>query len=209
MPTAKKHSNAFELAREIYSGHGVDVEEALTALAKIPISLHCWQGDDVRGFENVNSAIGGGLAVTGNYPGKARTPDELRADFETALRMIPGRHRFSLHASYGEFGGKKIGRDQIEPKHFSPWIDWARDLKIGLDFNPTCFAHPKASDGFTLAHPDNSIRAFWIHHCHIAPNVGAEMGEALNNPCVTNLWVPDGFKDPPADRKAARERLLE
>ncbi|HEY6225531.1 MAG TPA: L-rhamnose isomerase [Verrucomicrobiae bacterium] len=209
MPTAKKHSNAFELAREIYSGHGVDVEEALTALAKIPISLHCWQGDDVRGFENVNSAIGGGLAVTGNYPGAARTPEELRADFETALRMIPGRHRFSLHASYGEFAGKKVDRDEIEPKHFRGWIDWAKGLKIGLDFNQTCFAHSKANDGFTLAHPDKGIRDFWIEHCRRAREIGATIGKALTNTCITNLWVPDGFKDTPADRKAARERLLE
>jgi L-rhamnose isomerase len=206
MPIAKK---GFEVACEIYNAHGVDVEDAIAALARIPISLHCWQGDDVRGFENNSSAIGGGLAVTGNYPGKATTPDELRADFETALRMIPGRHRFSLHASYGEFGARKIDRDEIERKHFRHWIDWARDLKIGLDFNPTCFAHPKASDGFTLAHPNKSIRAFWIEHCCRAREVGAAMGKSLDNPCVTNFWVPDGFKDTPADRKAARERLLE
>jgi L-rhamnose isomerase len=206
MPIAKK---GFEVAREIYSAHGVDVEDAIAALAKIPISLHCWQGDDVQGFENSSSAIGGGLAVTGNYPGAARTPEELRADFETALRMIPGRHRFNLHASYGEFAGKKVDRDQIEPKHFRGWIDWARGLKIGLDFNPTCFAHLKASDGFTLANRDKSIRDFWIEHCRRAREVGAAMGKALNNPCVTNLWVPDGFKDTPADRKGARERLLD
>jgi L-rhamnose isomerase len=209
MPTTKKASTAFALAREIYSAHGVDVEEALRALAKIPISLHCWQGDDVQGFENVNSAIGGGLAVTGNYPGKARTPDELRADFEMALRLIPGRHRFSLHASYGEFGGKNVDRDQIESTHFAAWVDWAKQLKIGLDFNPTCFAHPKAADGFTLSHPDKAIRDFWIAHCQRAREVGASMGKALKDACVTNLWVPDGFKDTPADRKAPRERLLE
>src|SRR4051812_3713659 len=209
MPNAKNHSHTFELAREIYGGHGVDVEDALASLAKIPISLHCWQGDDVQGFENVGSAIGGGLAVTGHYPGKARTPAELRADFEMALRMIPGRHRFSLHASYGEFGSKKVNRDQIEPKHFRGWIDWAKSLNIGLDFNHTCFAHPQASDGFTLSHPDKGIRDFWIEHCRRAREIGAAIGKSLANTCITNLWVPDGFKDTPADRKSARERLLE
>ena len=210
MPGGKKtNSNAFAIAREIYEARAVDVEEALRRLAEIPISLHCWQGDDVRGFENVGGAIGGGLAVTGNYPGKARTPEELRADFEVALRMIPGRHRLSLHASYGEFGGKKVDRDQIDAKRFRGWIDWAKELGIGLDFNPTCFAHPKAADGFTLAHSDKAIRAFWIEHCRRAREIGAAMGKALRNRCITNLWAPDGFKDTPADRKAPRERLLE
>jgi L-rhamnose isomerase len=209
MPARKRGSTAFEVAREIYAANSVDVEKALGALAKIPISLHCWQGDDVQGFENRGAAIGGGLAVTGNYPGKARTPEELRADFETALRLIPGRHRFSLHASYGEFGSKKIDRDEIEPAHFPGWIDWARRLKIGLDFNQTCFAHPKAADGFTLSHQDKAIRAFWIEHCRRARDIGAFIGKSLANPCITNLWVPDGFKDTPADRKSPRERLLE
>jgi L-rhamnose isomerase len=209
MPIAQKSSAAFEIAREIYAAHGVEVEDALAAVTKIPISLHCWQGDDVQGFENAGNAIGGGLAVTGNYPGKAQTPDELRADFEMALRMIPGRHRFSLHASYGEFGGKKVDRDEIELEHFRGWIDWAKKLKIGLDFNQTCFAHPKAADGFTLANPNKGIRDFWIEHCRRAREIGAAIGKALGNPCITNLWVPDGFKDTPADRKGARERLLE
>lgn len=206
MPVASK---AFAIAREIYSAHDVDVETALKALAKIPISLHCWQGDDVQGFENTKSAIGGGLAVTGNYPGRARTPEELRGDFEMALRMIPGRHRFSLHASYGEFGDKRVDRDEIAPQHFLGWIEWAKEQRIGLDFNQTCFAHPKAADGFTLAHADKGIRNFWIEHCQRAREIGAAMGKALNNACITNLWVPDGFKDTPADRKEARERLLE
>jgi L-rhamnose isomerase len=210
MPAGKKTtSNAFAIAREIYEARGVDLEEALAALARIPISLHCWQGDDVQGFENAGGTIGGGLAVTGNYPGKARTAEELRADFEVALRMIPGRHRFSLHASYGEFGGKKVDRDKIEAKHFRGWIDWAKELGIGLDFNPTCFAHPKAADGFTLAHSDKAIRGFWIEHSRRAREIGAAMGKALRNRCITNLWVPDGFKDTPADRKGPRERLVE
>jgi L-rhamnose isomerase len=206
MPVARK---AFQVAREIYSAQDVDVEGALKALAEIPISLHCWQGDDVQGFENTRSAIGGGLAVTGNYPGRARTPEELRNDFEIALRLIPGRHRFSLHASYGEFGGRKVDRDEITSQHFQGWIDWAKQQRIGLDFNQTCFAHPKAADGFTLAHADKGIRDFWIEHCERAREIGAAMGKALGNTCITNLWVPDGFKDTPADRKGARERLLE
>jgi L-rhamnose isomerase len=208
MPAAQKSSAAFAVARDIYATHHVDVEAAMRALAKIPISLHCWQGDDVQGFENSSRAIGGGLAVTGNYPGKARTPDELRADFETALGLIPGRHRFSLHASYGEFGGRTIDRNQIEPQYFRGWIDWAKGLKIGLDFNQTCFAHPKAADGFTLSHPNKRIREFWIEHCRRAREIGAAIGRALDNTCITNLWVPDGFKDTPADRKTPRERLL-
>src|ERR1051325_10730651 len=209
MPVTKKSAIAFQVARDIYAAHGVEVEDAIAALGKIPISLHFWQGDDVRGFENVSSAIGGGLAVTGNYPGAARTPEELRADFQTALRMIPGRHRFSLHASYGEFAGKKVDRDEIEPKHFRGWIDWAKGLKIGLDFNQTCFAHTKANDGFTLSHPDKGIRDFWIEHCRRAREIGVAIGKSLANTCITNLWLPDGLKNPPADRKAARERLLD
>jgi L-rhamnose isomerase len=206
MPPRPK--DAFSIAKAACAEHGVDVERALAALARIPISLHCWQGDDVGGFENTKAAIGGGLAVTGNYPGKARTPDELRADAETALRLIPGKHRFNLHASYGEFGGKKVDRDEIEPAHFRGWIDWAKALAIGLDFNPTCFAHPKAADGLTLAHPDKGIRNFWIEHCQRAREIGAHIGKTLGHRCITNLWVPDGFKDTPADRRGPRERLL-
>ena len=209
MPPTKKTSAAFAIAREAYAARGVDAEYAVSELAKIPISLHCWQGDDVQGFENTGNPIGGGLAVTGNYPGKARTVDDLRADFETALRMIPGRHRLSLHASYGEFGGRKVDRDEIEPGHFRGWIDWAKQLGIGLDFNQTCFAHPKAADGFTLSHTNKGIRDFWIEHCRRAREIGATIGKALGQGCITNLWVPDGFKDTPADRKGARERLLE
>ena len=198
---------AFRLACERYAALGVDVNRALKTLARIPISLHCWQGDDVGGFENGGSAIGGGLAVTGNYPGKARTPDELRADLEMALSLIPGRHRVNLHAMYGEFGGRKVDRDEIAPAHFKNWIAWAKANKLGLDFNPTCFAHPKAADGFTLSHRDKGIRKFWIEHCLRSRDIGAAMGKALGSPCVTNVWIPDGFKDTPTDRKAPRERL--
>lgn len=199
-------SAAFRLARERYAAMGVDVDCALTALAKIPVSLPCWQGDDVRGFENVGREIGGGLSITGSYPGKARTPDELRTDLEKALALIPGSHRVNLHAMYGEFGRRKVDRDEIAPEHFRNWIGWAKTLGLGLDFNPTCFAHPKA-DGFTLSHRDKGIREFWIEHCRRSRQIGAAMGKALGTPCVTNVWIPDGFKDTPADRRRPRERL--
>lgn len=196
-----------QLARERYAALGVNVDAALQALAKLPVSLHCWQGDDVGGFEHIGTALGGGLAVTGHYPGKARSPDELRADLEQALALIPGRHRVNLHACYGEFGGKKVDRDEIEPAHFRNWIAWAKENRLGLDFNPTCFAHPKAADGFTLSHRDKGIRRFWIEHCRRSREIGAAMGRALGTPCVTNVWIPDGFKDTPADRQAPRKRL--
>jgi L-rhamnose isomerase len=198
---------AYRLAAERYAAAGVNSQEALERLGRMPVSIHCWQGDDVGGFEAPAGAPGGGLAVTGNYPGRARTPDELRADLDTALALLPGRHRLNLHAFYGEFGGAKVDRDAIEPAHFQNWIDWARERGIGLDFNPTCFAHRHAADGFTLAHPDRGIRGFWIEHCRRAREIGAAFGQALGSPCVTNVWVPDGFKDTPADRMSARERL--
>jgi L-rhamnose isomerase len=205
-----KHVDAaWKLARERYAALGVDVEKAIKRLKSIPISLHCWQGDDVGGFEQQGDAIGGGLAVTGNYPGRARTPDELRADLDQALALIPGSHRLNLHAFYGDFGGKKVDRDGIEPAHFKGWIAWAKEQGVGLDFNPTCFAHPKAADGFTLASADKSIRKFWIEHCRRSREIGAAMGKALGSPCVTNVWVPDGFKDTPADRMGARTRLAD
>jgi L-rhamnose isomerase len=188
---------SFALAKERYAALGVNVDRALKILETIPISLHCWQGDD------------GGLVATGNYPGKARTPDELRADLEKAFSLIPGRHRLNLHAFYGEFGGKKVDRDQIAPEHFSRWISWAKQKGLGLDFNPTCFSHPKAADGFTLSHRDQAIREFWIEHCIRSREIGAAMGKALGKPCVTNVWIPDGMKDTPADRKAPRERLTD
>lgn len=198
----------YELAREQFALLGVDTETALATLARIPISMHCWQGDDVGGFERRCAELGGGLAVTGNYPGKARNIDELRSDIDAALRLIPGKHRLNLHASYGEFGGKRADRDEIEPAHFGEWIRWAKERGLGLDFNPTCFAHPRAADGFTLSHNDKTVRAFWIEHCRRARRIGSAMGKALG-PCVTNLWIPDGFKETPADRAAPRERLRE
>jgi L-rhamnose isomerase len=198
---------AYELARERYAGLGVDTDGALRRLAAIPLSLHCWQGDDVGGFENAGMELGGGLAVTGNYPGKARTPDELRADLDKALSLIPGRHRLSLHGSYAETGGRRVERNELTPEHFARWLDWAKGLHMGLDFNPTYFAHPKAVDGLTLTHPDEAIRRFWIEHGIACRKIGAYFGRELGTPCITNVWIPDGSKDTPADRKTPRERL--
>ena len=208
MATAKNIAASYKLARERYAALGVDTDKVRRALAKVPVSLHCWQGDDVGGFENIGGGLGGGLAVTGNYPGKARTPNELRADAELALSLIPGKHRFNLHACYAEVpAGKHVGRDEIEPRHFKAWIDWARSIGIGLDFNPTCFSHPKAASGYTLSHPDKAIRQFWIAHCQASREIGAAMGRALGSAAVTNIWIPDGMKDTPADRRGPRERL--
>ncbi len=207
--SAPSIEQAYRLATERYAALGVDAGAALERLAAIAVSVHCWQGDDVGGFEGTGEALSGGIAVTGNYPGKARTPEELRADLETAYALIPGRHRLNLHASYGEFGGRRVDRDQVEPAHFHGWADWAKAQKIGVDFNPTFFAHPNAADGFTLAHPDPGIRRFWIEHGMACRAVGAMFGQALGSACLTNFWVPDGSKDTPVDRKGPRERLAE
>jgi L-rhamnose isomerase len=205
---SKQIEKTFVLAKDRYAQHGVDVDRAMRQLARIPISLHCWQGDDVGGFEAGGGELGGGLAVTGNYPGKARTPDELRTDFEKALSVIPGRHRLNLHASYAETNGRKVDRNQLAPEHFSRWIDWARKNRLGMDFNPTFFSHPKAADGFTLSHRDKAIRQFWIEHGIACRHIGAAIGKGLGKPCITNVWIPDGYKDTPADRQGPRERLM-
>ncbi len=209
MSSRRKLEQAYRLARERYARLEVDTDEALRVLGRVPISIHCWQGDDVGGFENPNQQIGGGLAVTGSYPGKAGTADELRQDFEQALASIPGRHRFNLHASYAEPAGKREDRDALTPAGFRRWMDWAKSLKIGLDFNQTYFSHPKVVNGFTLTSPDKAIRQFWIEHGIRCREIGAAIGKALENPCLTNLWIPDGMKDTPADRKGPRERLIE
>ena len=199
----------YQLAREQFGAIGVDTESALAALSKVSISLPCWQGDDVRGFERSGTALGGGLAVTGNCPGRARNPDELRMDAELAFSLLPGRHRFNLHAIYGEFGRNHVDRDAIEADHFSAWTQWAAAQKVALDFNPTCFAHPRATDGFTLAHHDPAVREFWIEHCRRARRIAAAFGKTQQTPAMCNVWVPDGFKDTPADRQTPRERLAE
>jgi L-rhamnose isomerase len=206
---SQSKSVAFELACDRYAEHGVDVAAALRRLSSIAISVHCWQGDDVGGFENAGTDLGGGLAVTGNYPGKARNVDELRQDLELVYALVPGRHRLSLHAMYGEFAGRRVERNEIGPAHFAGWIDWARDRGLGLDFNPTFFAHPKAAARLTLSHADSNIREFWIEHGVRCRQVGAVMGRQLGSPCVTNFWIPDGSKDLPVDRRGPRERLAE
>jgi L-rhamnose isomerase len=209
MSTTRSIEQAYRLAKERYAALGVDTDKALTQLAGIPVSVHCWQGDDVGGFESAGEALGGGLAVTGNYPGKARTPEELRADFEQALSVLPGRHRFNLHACYAEMGRRKVDRDELSIAQFKNWIAWARSLKIGLDFNPTFFAHPKVVGGVTLTSAKKAVRQFWIEHGIRSREIGAAIGKALGNTCLTNLWIPDGMKDTPADRRGPRERLVE
>jgi len=203
-PSDQQIQDAYALARERYTSLGVDTDRALEALSKISISVHCWQGDDVAGFEYTGEALGGGLAATGNYPGKARTADELRSDLDKAYSLIPGRHRLNLHAMYAETGGKKVERNELQPEHFSNWIHWAKANQHGLDFNPTCFSHPKAASGMTLASYDEGIRKFWIEHCIACRKIGEVMGRELQTPCVTNIWIPDGIKDSPADRKTPR-----
>ncbi len=200
---------SFETAKQRYAEFGVDVEKAMQRLGGIAVSMHCWQGDDVGGFENEAGLTGGGIMATGNYPGKARTPHELRGDTEKALSLIPGTHRFSLHASYLEPGGKPVERDQIEPAHFQGWIDWAKQIGIGLDFNSTFFSHPKAADGFTLAHRDPPIRQFWVDHGIVCRKIGEAIGRQLGSPCIHNVWIPDGMKDVTIDRKGPRQLLKE
>ncbi len=199
----------FEDAKKTYSLWGVDVERALGTLASIPLSLHCWQGDDVGGFENAAGLTGGGIQATGNYPGKARNASELRSDYETAFSLIPGRHRANLHAIYAETGGKKVERDSLGPEHFAGWIAWAKNLGIGLDFNETYFSHPLAESGFTLASRDKKVRDFWVNHSVRCREIGEAMGKALGTPCVIDLWIADGYKDTPVDRFTPRQLLKE
>jgi L-rhamnose isomerase len=199
---------AYNLAKERYAALDVDTDKALADLEKISISLHCWQGDDVGGFENPGGQLSGGIAATGNYPGKARNPDELRKDLDVAYGLLPGSHRLNLHAIYLE-SDKKVERNAIEPRHFSAWKDWAKANRHGVDFNPTCFSHPKSADGFTLAHRDAGIRKFWVEHCMASRKIGEYFGRELGTPAVTNIWIPDGIKDTPADRQSPRRRLLE
>jgi L-rhamnose isomerase len=203
-----KIEQAFALARERYAGLGVDADAACAALRDISISLHCWQGDDVGGFENTRGLTDGGIQATGNYPGKARNADELRSDLAKALSLIPGRHRLNLHAIYAETGGQPVSRDELSLEHFQGWIEWAREQHLaGMDFNGTFFSHPLAAGGFTLASPDPGVRKFWVDHGVACRRIGAGIGAALQSPCITNVWIPDGYKDVTVDRLAPRERL--
>jgi L-rhamnose isomerase len=206
--------SGYASARDRYASDlGVNTDAALAALARVPLSVHCWQGDDVTGFESLDAGMAGaglsasGLAVTGNYPGKARNPEELRKDMDAAFSLIPGPHRANVHAMYAEFGGNKVDRDVIGPGHFAGWLDWARKRGVGLDFNASCFSHPKAADGFTLASRDPGIRKFWIAHVARCREISAGFGRELGTPCVHNLWIPDGCKDATVSRLEYRELL--
>jgi len=210
MMTSNQIEQMYDIAKEQYAAIGVDTDAVLERLKTIPVSMHCWQGDDVGGFEHVGGVeLSGGIQATGNYPGKARTIDELRGDIEKALSLIPGNHRLNLHACYLDNNGIFVERNEIEPKHFQSWIDWAKDKLHGLDFNPTYFSHEKAADGFTLSHPDTGIRDFWVEHGIACRKIGAEMGKQLGTATVTNVWIPDSYKDTPVDRVAPRQRLAD
>jgi L-rhamnose isomerase len=199
---------AYALSREKYADLGVDTDKAISRLQSVPLSIHCWQGDDVGGFEPSAAGLNGsGLQVTGSYPGKARNVQELRSDLHQAFALIPGRHRLNLHAMYGEFGGKPVERNEIEPGHFRGWVEWAKQEGLKLDFNATCFAHPKAAAGFTLSSKDPGIRRFWIDHVRLCRKIAAYLGRELQASSIHNLWIPDGSKDVPVDRWTYRALL--
>ena len=197
----------YEYAKQKYAQIGIDTEEVLRKLAELPISLHCWQGDDVSGFEDTGS-LSGGIMATGNYPGKARNPEELMQDIEEVLSFLPGKHKLNLHAIYA-ISDTPVERDKLEPKHFEKWVEFAKKNGLGLDINPTLFSHPLAADNLTLSHPDEKIRRFWIDHCKAMREIGAYFGKELGIPCVNNIWIPDGYKEIPADRIGPRRRLKE
>ena len=199
---------AYEVAKKRYSEIGVDTDAVLKKLQDVKISMHCWQGDDVHGFWNEDGELTGGILSTGNYPGAARTPEELRQDIEKAYSLIPGKHKLNLHAIYLDTD-EKVDLDEIEPRHFQKWVDWAKEHQVGLDFNPTSFSHPMMKDGFTLSSPDPKVRAFWIEHGKRSRRVAEYFGKELGETCYTNFWVPDGFKDNPVDRLTPRKRLME
>lgn len=199
----------YDLAKAEYEKWGINVDEVLKKLSEIKISIHCWQGDDVTGFEINEQELSGGIAATGNYPGKATTPEQLRGDLDKALSLIPGKHKINLHAIYAETNGKFVERDELKPEHFENWVNWAKERGLGLDFNPTIFSHPKASDGLTLSHPDKEIRDFWIRHAVACRKIGEYFGKELGQTCLTNIWIPDGYKDIPSDRLGPRRRLKE
>ncbi len=200
-------TEAYELAKKRYAELGVDTDKAVQKMEKIAISLHCWQTDDVTGFETTDVALSGGIQATGNYPGKATTIDQVRADLEKVLSLLPGKQRLNLHAIYGDFKGEMVDRDQIEPKHFQSWFDWCKAQGIGMDFNATCFSHPRAADGFTLSSKNEENRKFWVEHVKRCRAISAEAGKQLGTPCVHNTWIPDGSKDTPIDRNGHRALL--
>jgi L-rhamnose isomerase len=200
---------AYESAKQKYAELGVNTDQAIETLKSISLSLHCWQGDDVGGFETPDSQLGGGgIMVTGGYPGKARNIDELRTDLEKAFSLIPGKHRLNLHAIYGDFQGKFVERDAITTDHFKSWVQWCQAQGLKLDFNPTCFSHPKADDGFTLSSKDESVRKFWVEHVKRCREIAAYMGSELGSTCIDNVWVPDGSKDVPVEKTSHRALLL-
>ena len=202
-------SSNYSSARDQYATLGVDTEAALKTLESVPISLHCWQGDDVGGFEKADASLsGGGIQATGNYPGKARTIAQLQQDLDKVLSLIPGKHRLNLHACYADLAGRKIDRNEYSPAQFQGWIDWCKERGMGMDFNPSYFSHPLADDGLTLSHPDEAVRKFWIQHGIACRRIGEEAARQLGSPTVTNFWIPDGSKDLPFDRKSPRERLV-
>lgn len=197
----------YESAKEIYKAIGVDTDEAIQKLENVKISMHCWQGDDVIGFDH-DGPLTGGIQTTGNYPGKARTPEELMADIDKVLSYIPGKHKINLHASYAIFeDGEFVNRDKLEPKHFKKWVEFAKERGLGLDFNPTLFAHDMVKDNLTLSSPDEATRRFWIDHCKACIRISQYFAEELGQPCMMNIWIPDGYKDIPADRVAPRRRF--
>ncbi len=197
----------FTEAKEMYEALGIDVDDVLTKLRQTPISIHCWQGDDVQGFEGSGEALSGGIQATGNYPGRARNPKELMADFTKAIELIPGTKRINIHASYAVTGGISVERDELQPEHFQAWIDFAKEKGIGIDFNPTFFSHPKVKDGLTLSSPDEDIRQFWVRHGIASRRIASYIAGELGSPVLNNVWIPDGFKDVPGDRMGPRLRL--
>ena len=199
----------YDYAKEIYAQYGVDIDKAMEKAAQLPVSMHCWQADDVIGCENADGGAKDGIATTGNYPGRARNADEIRADADLAMSMIPGARKFNLHASYAELNGKKLDRDAYTIAEFQNWVDWAKEKNVGLDFNPTYFGHAMVKDGFTLSSPDKAVRDFWIEHGKRCREIGEEFAKQLGQPCVINYWMPDGMKDTPADTAAPRQRMVE
>ncbi len=196
----------YDEAKKLYAGIGIDTDEAIRKLSAVSLSLHCWQGDDVGGFE-ASGELTGGIQATGNYPGKARNMEELMADIDKTLSLVGGKHRINLHAIYADYSDGVVSRDKLEPRHFDKWIEFARERGLGIDINPTLFSHPLAADGLTLSHPDEKVTRFWIDHCKAIRKIGAYIGEKLGTPCLNNIWIPDGFKETPADRTSPRARL--